>query len=112
MSENNLVLHNEILEMVKSQMKKRGRKPKGENDKKVWDDVQYKRDYFNDYYKNVLKNKPIEMVECECGKPYNRLHKSQHTHGKHHTLYMDIKGKLVQSETGGVNPEKNVEKNV
>ena len=99
--------HDEILERVKSQMGKRGRKPKSgvvvENN--VWDDVQYRRDYFNDYYKNVLKNKPIEMVECECGRAYNKLHKSQHNHSKHHILYMDIKGKILVEK----NP---VEKNV
>ncbi len=105
MEKNNLVIpnHDEILERVKLQMGKRGRKPKSgvvvENN--VWDDVQYRRDYFNDYYKNVLKNKPIEMVECECGRAYNKLHKSQHNHSKHHILYMDIKGKIGKKSCGG-----------
>ncbi len=112
---NNLVLeaelidttwHDEILEQVKQQMGKRGRKPKSGvvSEANVWDDSQYRKDYFNDYYKTVIKNKPIQMIDCCCGKSYNKLHKSQHNHSKHHILYMDIKGKMVEK----VPIEKNV----
>ena len=87
--------HDEILVLVLKQMKKRGRKPAiGETEHNVWDDPQYKKDYFNDYYKNVIKNKPIVIIQCECGKEYQKIHKSQHNHSKHHKMYIELKKKF------------------
>ncbi len=92
-----IINHEDILVLVKQQMKKKGRKPKAEEEK-LWDNKEYKRNYFNNYYatkrKEVLKNKPIEMVKCECGKEYNSQWKSQHCRTKHHIVYMEIKNNL------------------
>ncbi len=102
-----VINHEDILVLVQQNMKKRGRKPKGPDDTKVWDDHQYRKDYFNDYYKNVVKNKPIQIIQCECGKEYQKIHKSQHNHSKHHKMYMEFQ-KLLEDKLNNVVEKNNV----
>jgi hypothetical protein len=101
--QNSLVISEEekklILENIKNEFKltakKRGRKPKAQEDK-VWDQPQYKKDYFNKYYHEKIKTKEVQMEDCpECGKSYNHLWKSQHKATKHHLLFIELKNKLL-----------------
>ena len=95
--EKNLILEN-IKNEFKLTAKKRGRKPKAQEDK-VWDQPQYKKDYFNKYYHEKIKNKEVVMETCpDCGKEYNHLWKSQHKKTKSHTLFIELKNKLLEGK--------------
>ena len=89
--------HNDILNLVEANMKKRGRKPRiGQTDYNVWDDPQYRKDYYNEYYKNKVASLPKESVICECGREYKKHRLSSHKTTKHHILYMEFKNRLKE----------------
>lgn len=84
----------EVEAYIKENMLKRGRKPRiGQVDYNVWDDPQYRKDYYNEYYRNKRASMPKESVICECGKEYKKHRLSSHKTTKHHILYMEFKEK-------------------
>ena len=97
MSENNLVLQNQVLheEIIKNMRPiKKGRPRKDEISEKHWEDPEYRKQYHRSYYHNIMKD-PKNVLTCECGVNYCRLLEKQHCQSKYHIHYFEIKNKLI-----------------
>ncbi len=83
-------LQDNILDLLP---KRRGRKPKNTEEKKVWADSEYRKQYYKTYYET---KRPKDYFLCECGTQCKQTHKHIHELTKHHILYLDMKERLTQ----------------
>jgi hypothetical protein len=80
----------EILVVDEPAMTKRRGRPNKEVC--LWNDSEYKANYFKKYFEEARLN--TVMVECECGKKYSSVYKYKHMHSKWHTRYEELKNRF------------------
>lgn len=84
----------EILEAIP---KRRGRKPKVDSqepqEKKVWSDPEYRKNYYHKYY-STKRDK--NYITCVCGTKCMATYIYIHEQSKHHQQYLDMKQKLME----------------
>ena len=88
------VSQKDVLDLIP---KRRGRKPKVSSEeteeKKVWDDPDYRKNYYHNYYSN---KRDKNYITCECGTKCMETYKYIHEQSKHHQQYLDMKQKLIK----------------
>lgn len=74
--------------LVNTKKVTRGRPPKGIESPHVWDDKDYKNEYFRSYYQR--RKEKSELLVCECGCKIQSHYKYKHLNTKFHKNFMGM----------------------